>query len=612
MQSQFGFEAPAFEIDPEWEGEAFEWGRRAAPARRSGGSFRPPPRPGRPRPYPKVRRFGSRPGLSSRPRVIFPEPFPVEPDAQAGMSGSERVRWLQDCLNQALGLQLPVTGVIGPQTRSAVRTFQQQKGLRVSGIAGPDTEDALKSACSEKSSAPVDKGGGQEDSELGPLTATLIWLSSKSPADPQDRHLFTVEQARRMQGGGIYILVGRAKSKAKSMQKYAGGRQLLKVGKTESFANRFRIGGDYDNADFRKSWTDVHAYLARVRDFQFQETQVERAIARLFYRAGEDLPLDRKPFAPVSLTGPVRVESILPPALRARLQLAYRATTGSRVVPAAGASEGKTVAVPAGTGTGNVPGDPNLLYLDKGTFPRWEIGTTAVLGDLNRNAPDGHRRGCRCPRCRMPGEAAFGESEFPVFGETFAESAFSSPFSEAEELTLAAELLSVTSEEDLDQFLGKLVRGAWRGIKKVGKLVGKIAKPLGGVLKTIAKKALPFVGGALGSFIPIPGVGTAVGSALGGALSKALETEFGESSQEEQEFEMARRFVRLAGTAARQAALAPPDADEGEVLETALMGAARRHLPNFPAGFGSAVGFGGRARSGRWVRREDSILVLGA
>ena len=34
-----------------------------------------------------------------------------------------------------------------------------------------------------------------------------------------------------------------------------------------------------------------------------------------------------------------------------------------------------------------------------------------------------------------------------------------------------------------------------------------------------------FVGGALGSLLPIPGVGTAVGTALGGALSKAHELE---------------------------------------------------------------------------------------
>ena len=90
---------------------------------------------------------------------------------------------------------------------------------------------------------------------------------------------------------------------------------------------------------------------------------------------------------------------------------------------------------------------------------------------------------------------------------------------ETQELALALELLEVSSEADLEQFLGKV----FKSIGKVAK--GLVKGPLGGVLKSIAKKALPFIGGALGSFIPIPGVGTALGTALGSAASKALETE---------------------------------------------------------------------------------------
>ena len=108
--------------------------------------------------------------------------------------------------------------------------------------------------------------------------------------------------------------------------------------------------------------------------------------------------------------------------------------------------------------------------------------------------------------------------EFEFEGETDLES----PFEEFEEMEYAAELLSIQSEEELDQFLGKLIKRAGRGLSKIG----KVFRPLGGVLKGLAKKALPFVGGALGSFIPIPGVGTAVGTALGSAVSKALEAEF--------------------------------------------------------------------------------------
>jgi hypothetical protein len=224
-----------------------------------------------------------------------------------------------------------------------------------------------------------------------------------------------------------------------------------------------------------------------------------------------------------------------------------------------------------------------------------------------------HYLNCNCPKCQLSGEQ---EWEFPYAEELYNEIGWESPFSEVEEMELAAELLSISSEEEIDQFLGKLFKRAWKGIKKVGRFAGKIAKPLGGVLKKVAKVALPFVGGALGSFIPIPGVGTALGSALGSAVSKALEMEFGELDQEDMEFEVSRRFVRIAGTAAKQAALADPTADLQTAAKAAVLAAARQHVPNFPA---SITGTGlttdivtGFAHSGRWVRQGRAIVVLGA
>jgi uncharacterized protein (DUF697 family) len=188
-----------------------------------------------------------------------------------------------------------------------------------------------------------------------------------------------------------------------------------------------------------------------------------------------------------------------------------------------------------------------------------------------------------------------------------------SPFDEVEEMDLATELLSISSEEELDQFIGKLLKRAVRGIRKVGSAVGRIAKPLGGILKGVAKKALPFVGGALGSFIPIPGVGTAVGTALGSAVSRALEAELEGMDPEDQEFEMARRFVRLAGTAAKQAAMAQPGVNPQAAVRTAVMTAARQHVPGLQSpvtghSFGAATA---RGRSGRWIRRGSKIVLLG-
>ena len=194
--------------------------------------------------------------------------------------------------------------------------------------------------------------------------------------------------------------------------------------------------------------------------------------------------------------------------------------------------------------------------------------------------------------------------EFETGEEFTGEVEVESPLDEVEEMELAAELLSVSSEEELDQFLGKLFKGAWKGIKKVGRFVGKVARPLGGILKGIAKTALPFVGGALGSFIPIPGVGTALGTALGGAASKLLEVDLEGMSPEDQEFEVARRFVRLASSAAAQAANASPGINPNAAAMAAVQNAA-----------GQLSGNQGqrprRRKSGRWFRRGDKIVLLG-
>lgn len=188
-------------------------------------------------------------------------------------------------------------------------------------------------------------------------------------------------------------------------------------------------------------------------------------------------------------------------------------------------------------------------------------------------------------------------------------------FDEGEEMELATELLSISSEAELDQFLGKLFKRAWRGIRKVGSFVGRIARPLGNVLKGVAKKALPFLGGALGSFIPIPGVGTAVGTALGSAVSKAFEAELEGMDPEDQEFEAARRFVRIATSAARQAALTQPGTDPVMAAKAAVTDAARRHVPMLAGTPATALHTPGRSlsasRSGRWIRRGRKIILFG-
>jgi hypothetical protein len=199
--------------------------------------------------------------------------------------------------------------------------------------------------------------------------------------------------------------------------------------------------------------------------------------------------------------------------------------------------------------------------------------------------------------------------EFTESSETYD---LESPFDEAEEMELAAELLGVSSDAELDQFLGNLFKKAWRGIRKVGSFVGRIARPLGGVLKGVAKKALPYLAGAAGTFLGGP-AGGAIGSTLGSAISKAFEMEFAGMNPEDQELEMARRFVRIAGTAAKQAALAQPGVDPMQAVKSAVTSAAQKHMPNLPATTGAAAtsAIYGTGKTGRWIRRGRKIVLLG-
>jgi uncharacterized protein (DUF697 family) len=214
----------------------------------------------------------------------------------------------------------------------------------------------------------------------------------------------------------------------------------------------------------------------------------------------------------------------------------------------------------------------------------------------------------------LPGEV-FGEFEGEYQGEFQGES----PLNEMQEMELAAELLSVTNEAELEQFLGGLIKKAARFVKN------PVGRALGGVLKGIAKKALPVVGGALGSFVA-PGVGTAIGSSLGSAAGKMFGLELEGLSNEDREFEVARRYVRMASAAARHAAGYPTNIPPHVAAKRAISTAARVHAPGLlscptcrPAsphtkggGYGvQAPSYSESGQSGRWIRRGRKIVLFG-
>src|SRR6267143_202384 len=183
-----------------------------------------------------------------------------------------------------------------------------------------------------------------------------------------------------------------------------------------------------------------------------------------------------------------------------------------------------------------------------------------------------------------------------VYGETLGESFESglqetgnfetyesqeSPLNEAQEMELASELLEVTTEEELDRFLGKLISSVGRGIRSFAG--SSLGRTLGGFLKPLARKLLPIATGALGTFLGGP-LGGVAASQLGNLASRAFGLELEGMSSEDAQFEVARRFVRFASSAANSAATAPPAADPRTTAQVAVTTAAQRHAPGLLRG----------------------------
>ena len=202
-------------------------------------------------------------------------------------------------------------------------------------------------------------------------------------------------------------------------------------------------------------------------------------------------------------------------------------------------------------------------------------------------------------------------------GEWSGEGGGNALFSEAEEMELANELLSVSNEAELEQFLGNFLRKAASVAGSVIK--SPIGQAVGGVLKGVAKKAIPLAGGAIGGYFGGP-LGAKIGSGLASAAGNALGLEAESGSGEEREFEGAKQFVRLAADTVNRATQAR-GGDPRTVAQQAASAAARQFAPGLLArqagqlavqnGGPGRQGQGGRAASGRWARQGQKIVLYG-
>jgi hypothetical protein len=202
--------------------------------------------------------------------------------------------------------------------------------------------------------------------------------------------------------------------------------------------------------------------------------------------------------------------------------------------------------------------------------------------------------------------------------ESYEGESYESPLNELQELELATELLTVTNEAELDQFLGKFG-------KKLGGFVRKAwNSPVGGLLRKGLKTLAPIAGRVVGGMFGGP-VGAQLGSKLAGGAVRLFRLELEGLSPEDQEFEIARAYVRFAGETAR---LAGQNLNKGlspqKVVQSAMTTAARKHAPGlletsnenlefdneFAAGGGRMAGpLSGLPSGGRWFRRGRRIFI---
>jgi hypothetical protein len=184
--------------------------------------------------------------------------------------------------------------------------------------------------------------------------------------------------------------------------------------------------------------------------------------------------------------------------------------------------------------------------------------------------------------------------------------------SESYEMELAAELLEVNSEEELEQFLGDLLARATSAASRAYNS-DAVQSALPG-LKAIGRVVLPRAASYVANRFA-PGTGDIAGAGAHAAVDQWLKEELEGLSGEDREFESARRYVRFANDALSRAAQMPANVPPPVAGQVAVTDAARQHMPGAVPFVGEAFeeeprhdGAQGR-EEGRWVRRGRTIVI---
>ncbi|MCI5146272.1 MAG: hypothetical protein D3923_12260 [Candidatus Electrothrix sp. AR3] len=175
-------------------------------------------------------------------------------------------------------------------------------------------------------------------------------------------------------------------------------------------------------------------------------------------------------------------------------------------------------------------------------------------------------------------------------------------------------MLNVSSDAELDQFLGKVFKRVVRKVRKFR----RYAKPAWRLFRKIGKRVLPYAGAAVGAYFGGP-AGAAAGRRLGRFAGSRLEMELEGMSGEEMEFEVARRLVRTISATAKKTIKAPEEVKPDVAVKKAAASAVQKFMPyyrrsrqrKYGKSFGMQRRSGRSGRSGRWVRRGNSIIIHG-
>jgi hypothetical protein len=190
---------------------------------------------------------------------------------------------------------------------------------------------------------------------------------------------------------------------------------------------------------------------------------------------------------------------------------------------------------------------------------------------------------------------------------------------EAYENELAHELMGIQNEQELEYFLGGLLKKAWGGAKALyNSPMGQQIKgqAIAG-LKSLGRQALPGLGSALGGRF-LGAQGAQLGGRLGGLAARGLGLEFEGAAPQDRRFEGSKRLVRVARAAARRIMAHHRSGKplSARFIRGVIVAEGRRHFSGLPAASGSGPAFtttavSGGQSSGTWIRQGNRIIVQG-